>query len=434
MVCCSGKILACKLEALVYCENEDEEADNDDHSSVERLRCAARILGIQLYHLGLADCKTTSSNKSSSNPTNFAGWGVGGYTAEQRLGCALRAVLRDVGADASARRAAMEAADELHSALLQQSSVTSLVRDEDCARSPDLMLRFGALGMSAAATVVSAFSPLSAEERSAGLEALRSLLTEEVSRCRVVDRSIMVAAGEDSGGADELLLRLALVQALLESRREAEALEEARFAAKFEELRMQSTDSTRSPAVSFLLGRCLLRLGNRADGISALERAETHFADSCIKTGCEWLSPLWLWGRGEAARYLSVHRIAERCNAAAVETYARGSFDEAAILFAKSISILQAGFPDDKRGRAATFADRAGCLRRARKLDEAVSDLDAALRLFPRYTRALFRRAACLLEAGNAEGAMNGKKCFLKCELCAYFDRMATRVSRFVRF
>ena len=34
--------------------------------------------------------------------------------------------------------------------------------------------------------------------------------------------------GEDSGGGDELLLRLALVQALLEGRREAEALEEAR--------------------------------------------------------------------------------------------------------------------------------------------------------------------------------------------------------------
>lgn len=47
---------------------------------------------------------------------------------------------------------------------------------------------------------------------------------------------------------------------------------------------------------------------------------------------------------------------------------------------------------------------------RARKLDAAVDALDAALRLFPRYSRALFRRAACLLEAGKAEEAVAGFK------------------------
>lgn len=46
----------------------------------------------------------------------------------------------------------------------------------------------------------------------------------------------------------------------------------------------------------------------------------------------------------------------------------------------------------------------------ARKLDEAVEDLDKALRLFPRYTRALFRRAACLLEAGKADESVEGFK------------------------
>lgn len=56
------------------------------------------------------------------------------------------------------------------------------------------------------------------------------------------------------------------------------------------------------------------------------------------------------------------------------------------------------------------WVDRAGCLRRARKLDEAVADLDAALRLFPRYARALFRRAACLLEAGKAPMAVEAFK------------------------
>ena len=46
----------------------------------------------------------------------------------------------------------------------------------------------------------------------------------------------------------------------------------------------------------------------------------------------------------------------------------------------------------------------------ARKLDEDIEDLDAALRLFPRYSRALFRRAACLLEAGKANEAVDGFK------------------------
>lgn len=104
------------------------------------------------------------------------------------------------------------------------------------------------------------------------------------------------------------------------------------------------------------------------------------------------------------------HRAAERCINAAVETYSRGSFSDAAILYTRALSLLQIGFSDDKRGRAAILTDRAGCLRRARRLDDAVMDLDGALRLFPRYSRALFRRAACLLESGKADEAVEGFK------------------------
>lgn len=107
---------------------------------------------------------------------------------------------------------------------------------------------------------------------------------------------------------------------------------------------------------------------------------------------------------------LTAHRASERCRSAAVETYARGAFDDAAALFARALTLLQVGCGDDKRGRATLLADRAGCLRRARKLDDAVTDLETALRLFPRYTRALFRRAACLLEAGKATLAVEGFK------------------------
>ena len=36
-------------------------------------------------------------------------------------------------------------------------------------------------------------------------------------------------------------------------------------------------------------------------------------------------------------------------------------------------------------------------------MEQALDDCDAALRLYPQYTRALFRRGVYLLEAGQAE-------------------------------
>ena len=167
--------------------------------------------------------------------------------------------------------------------------------------------------------------------------------------------------------------------------------------------------------MAFLLGRCLLRLGMRAEGLTELERAENSYRSTSSVPGDDmfhptWLQPVHTWGRLEAGRLLLAHRAAEKCSVAAVDAYARGSFTDAAGLYARSLALLQAGFSDDKRGRAAALTDRAGCLRRARQLDEAVIALDSALRLFPRYSRALFRRAACLLEAGKADLAVEGFK------------------------
>ena len=103
----------------------------------------------------------------------------------------------------------------------------------------------------------------------------------------------------------------------------------------------------------------------------------------------DWLRPLWHWAGAEIERLMVAHRAAERCRTAAIDTYSRGAFEDAASLFGRALALLQAGCSDDKRGRATVHADRAGCLRRARKLDDAVTDLDAALRLFPRYSRAV---------------------------------------------
>lgn len=92
-----------------------------------------------------------------------------------------------------------------------------------------------------------------------------------------------------------------------------------------------------------------------------------------------------LWGRAEASRLLLAHRAAEKCSTAAMDTYSRGSFADAAALYGRALALLQAGFADDKRGRAILLTDRAACLRRARQLDDAVADVDCALRLFPRF-------------------------------------------------
>jgi hypothetical protein len=158
----------------------------------------------------------------------------------------------------------------------------------------------------------------------------------------------------------QLLLRLAVIQALLENRREAEALEEAKRLVKFEADEVLSDSCDSCAVVSHLLGCCLLRSGMRAHGLTALENAK--IVD--LPEQLHWLSPLQVWGAKEAEKLMHVHNTSEKCKAAAVELYARGSFEEAAVLYAKALKLLEVGCPEDKRGRAMCLADRAGCLRR----------------------------------------------------------------------
>ena len=77
-------------------------------------------------------------------------------------------------------------------------------------RGPAALLRHGALGSRVAAAVAAALSPARADERDRGLGALRVVLKEESTRQRAAEAAVVLGAGEDSGGADELLLRLAL--------------------------------------------------------------------------------------------------------------------------------------------------------------------------------------------------------------------------------
>ena len=420
----SGKMIACAPETLMYCgedddDDDDEELGDDEKDEGYTVLRSARMLGLNLAQLGLgADSEKSSATEvdgdkdaevSDKKDIGSGSWGFLGSSAEERVGAAVRSAIRDSGLDSYARDAAREAVECL-SVALRAKPAAAPVESAGEARSPELMLRCGALGMRIAAAAVSAMSSMSVNERDAGVQHLRAALKEETNRARAADASIMVNTGESSGGADELLLRLALIQALLESRCEAEALEEARRACSFYEARYAAAGAGGGshPAVSLLLGRCLLRQGLRADGITELEKAEICSLPAVGNK--ELLRPLWEYGKAESARLLVAHRAAERCRTAAVESYGRGNFPEAAGLYRRSLSLVKAGCADDKRGRATALADRAGCLRRARRLDEAVLDLEEALRLFPRYARALFRRAACLLEAGRATEAKEGFK------------------------
>ena len=96
-------------------------------------------------------------------------WGFAGFTPADRLGCAVRAALRDVGADQSARSALRDAAELIMSELeLNKISGKMLPFTMNSLSSPEMFVRSGALGSRAAAALVSAMSPLSLEEQTSG--------------------------------------------------------------------------------------------------------------------------------------------------------------------------------------------------------------------------------------------------------------------------
>jgi tetratricopeptide (TPR) repeat protein len=79
--------------------------------------------------------------------------------------------------------------------------------------------------------------------------------------------------------------------------------------------------------------------------------------------------------------------------------------------------------PDDKWGRALLHANRAACLRRARSSKEALAACDAALSLFPRFARALFRKAACLLEGNRPKESIKAFETLLRVDHKWYDER-----------
>lgn len=395
-----------------------------DETGGAELLLHARALGLSPaelpeLELGRPAEDTAAEGTAGSGASATFGFGLAGTTARERVSAALRAAQRDAWEDPSAVKAASTAHTALVDALdkaavaapaasatkaahVPPPSPIAVAEDGDGNASggaggaaaddekaptmtahvpPDVAVQNGALGPRAAAAARAAASTTSLVTASRGVDGLRGCLRDELRRLR--------GAGEKEG-TDALRLRLVLTITMLNGHRNHDALSEATIAYDHHEA---------SPAATFLRARCLLRTGKRGQGIDALEKAAGAAAMPVLDRDAEW-------GVAEAKRMLLAIRASEARRLRALDAYERGRFEDAAAGYAAALSCVEAGARDDKRGRATLLCNRAGCFRRARRLDDAVADCDRALQLFPRYARALFRKAACLLEGGKPTPAV----------------------------
>ena len=97
----------------------------------------------------------------------------------------------------------------------------------------------------------------------------------------------------------------------------------------------------------------------------------------------------------------------QKCEIRARDSYERGKFKEAAKTYGEMMTEYDGYAKDDRWGKCEALVARAAIHRRDRNLKAALADCDAALDLYPRYPRALFRRALCLLEDQRPTDALS---------------------------
>ncbi len=112
------------------------------------------------------------------------------------------------------------------------------------------------------------------------------------------------------------------------------------------------------------------------------------------------------YARTEAAKKLKLLRLVERGERRGKDQYGRGLFKEAAEFYGEAIAAATE-LSDDRWSRAELLTSRAACYRRGREFSKAVADLNEALKIFPCYKRALFRKGVCLLENQQAGEAVH---------------------------
>jgi hypothetical protein len=396
----SGKRLNCRrANLLVPAKPSDRRLQQGEKvpEGLETLARHARVLGLTLKELGLTDIASSSSGTtapstgSEGDGASALGFTVGNISPLEATDASLRSALRDALYDRDdsaadvARAAHAEILKALHASKSQSSPTSSKpVDDAFTVLSPDALVRYGALGSRAASAARAAASTTNFREAESGAKELKKLLLNELDR--------MANEGEgEIEGADALYLRLTLILAYLQSGRDSLALSAASEACSMH---------LGSPAAAFLHARALLRIGKRTEGQSQLVKA----AAPTFKLNS---SPGYTWAVSLADVALRAIKAAEHKQSCAMDAYDRGSLAEAASAYKGAIGIIEACIRDDKHNRAALHANVAACLRRDKKPAEAVLECDAALSLLPLYGRALFRRAASLLEAGKPDDAVS---------------------------
>jgi tetratricopeptide (TPR) repeat protein len=412
--------------------------------ALQPLARRAAVLGLTLSELGLR-LAGSGADADVDDIGSRVGFRIGGCSADEALDAALRCAMRDaLRDDGGAAAAAVAAHATLQAALAKAAkpaassdaadaaasspapsadgddSAPTLPSTRRCAVAPDTLLRHGALGARVAAAARAAASTTSVREAESGLAALKDLLLDELDR--TVNAATASAAAAKSSidddddadvdaddevvpedvpeSVDALRLRLSIALAHLHSGRHSTAHSAAVEAVEAH---------PHSPAAALVHARCLLRAGKRAEAHKLLElAAEAKTAASAAAAAAAPPKPEVLaaavpdtpWAREVAGVMLRATKAAERRQVAAADAYDRGSFLDAAAAYREAIACLEGGSRDDVHGRAALHANVAACLRRAKQPAQAVEACDAALALLPRYGRALFRRAVCLLEAG----------------------------------
>lgn len=257
------------------------------------------------------------------------------------------------------------------------------------------------------------------QEALEGVMALRQLLADEqrrLARAAGLDWPLRAKHLEQAPdeSPDALRFRLTLVRSLLLSREEDLALQESNAAVKFH---------PNSAAALVWNGRCLLRRAERDEGIRMLTAAVAAGPSAGQDTA---------WANASAVLRLDALQKASRLHRRAEDAFAYGDFVTAASRYGDALEVSPI---DDRWGRASLLASRAACYRRGREFTKAVQDCDSALALFPRYARAQFRKAACLLEAGRAKEAVAAFEVMLRLDrswpnLCDWLVRAHAQAKR----
>lgn len=373
---------------------------------------AARILGVRLEDVTLDTPLTVSSSPSS-----------GPLSAVSRIHAAKRAMMRDLYGAADSKD--VQDTGVLNEVRWAHNELLSAIRAEGCdmgdtdsdnfdslpgvdeqdtpttnpfdsPASPHAAAESGFLGIRVALSARASADATSAEAAENSAAQLRQCVVDEQRRLAIeagltwpVPSSDLPRVPQES--SDALRLRLTLVNSLLRCRREEDACREAFLVTE---------KLPRSRAAKLWLARCFLRLGRRDEGLRELKIGANI---GSVEVGKCRVVADDEWGRfGCAARLDAIRRSDCMRNLAEV-AYACGSFEQAIELHSKALDALPA---EDKWGRAMLLSGRAACHRRARSLGRAVEDCEAALALFPRYTRVHFRRGLCLIELEKPETAI----------------------------